>query len=365
MHESEIHVYPISGPGDVSGLRDLLDAGTIDPREIQGVMITHEGDLAGNEFALLEVAALLGERTGKTRREVIDTVAIQALAGVNSYMVPHTAVFVRAESSEDAPGKRFVVAGGCTRRFEPHEVGTAAYAREVAGTVRSLMADAGVESTEDVHLVFAKTPWPNPDRFRGGPGGAVRFIADDWWGMLQYAQGAAALGVAIGLGEVDESEVTDDRIVTDTDTLYSTVAQCSSTEDRDGVAVILFANSPNSSSSTALGHGVLEDGLDTDGVKDVLRSMGFEFDCCPSQADLDRIRYAWLKPKTSEAPDLRGHRHTLMTQSVLGAFWWMVEKGPVHAAVATVLDTTVMEVASGREHQGPVGKPLLAILADA
>ena len=360
MHTSDIHVYPIAGPGNASGLRVLVDSGQIDPFDIQGVMITHEGDLAGNEFAMLEVARLLAERMGKTRREIVETIPIQALAGVNSFMVAHSAVFVRKAASGGGGGKRFVVAGACTPRLDPHEIGTAAYARKVADTVRSLMADADVESPGDVHLVFAKTPWPNPDRHRDRSENGRDFIADDWWGMLQYAQGGAALGVALGLGEVDDADVTDDRIVRDRSTLYSTVAQCSSTEDRDRVAVILFANS----AASVIGHGVLEDGLDTDGVKDVLRSMGFEFECCPSSSDLDRIRYAWLKPKTSEAPDLRGHRHTLMTQSVLGPFWWMVEKGPAHAAVASVLGTTVIEVASGREHQGPVGKPLLAILAE-
>lgn len=368
MHRSDIHVYPIDGPGDVSGLRELIANGDVDPRTVQGVMITHEGDLAGNEFAMLEVAGVLGEHLDRSRSEIVGTVPIQALAGANAYMVPHTAVFTR--TSDERAGrsdgeKRFVVAGASTRRFEPHEVGTAAYAREIAATVRSAVEDAEVTSPGDVHLAFAKTPWPDPDRFPATAAARPDFVAEDRWGMLQYAQGAAALGVAMALGEVDEREVDDDRIVTDTAGLYSTVAQCSATEDRDRVAVLVFANSPASDSDMVIGHGVLEHGMDVEGVKGVLRSMGFRFDCCPDAGDRERIRYGWVKPKTSEARELLDHRHTLTTHGTLGPFWWMVEKGPVHSLVASVLGTTVLEVATGREHQGPPGKPLVAVLADA
>lgn len=365
MHTSDIHVYTIDGPGDVSGLRDLMESGTIEPRDIQGVMITHEGDLSANEFAMLEVAGLLSERMNISRREIVDTIPIQALAGANAFMVPHTVVFVRKAAGEGTGEKRFVVGGRCTRKFEPSEIGTTTYIREIRDIVRLLMAEADVQSPSDVHLVFAKTPWPNPDRYANQSGSLQKFVATDWWGMLQYAQGGAAIGVAMALGEIDEGDVTNERIIRDKDKLYSTVAQCSSTEDRDSVAVTLFANSARSASGQVIGHGVLEDGMDTEGVKRILRTMGFEFDCCPSSSDLERIRYGWLKPKTSETSMLRGHRHTLTTQSLLGPFWWMVEKGPIHAVVASVLGTTVLEVATGREHQGPIGKPLLAILADA
>ena len=358
-------MYPINGPGDTTGLRGLIQSGEVEPSDIQGVMVTHEGDLAGNEFATIEVAGVLAEHLGISRRDVIDDIPIQALAGANGFMVPHAAVFTRT-ISEGTPGeKRFVVAGATTRRFNPNEVGTAAYAREIRSVVTSLMDEADVAAPEDVHLVFAKTPWPNPDRLSASNNDAQMFPAEDWWGMLRYAQGGAAIGIASALGEIVDSDISDERIVTDRATLYSTVAQCSSTEDRDRVAIMLFANTTASISPLVIGHGVLDHGMDTAGIKEILRALGFEFSCCPDPQDLARIRYAWVKPKTSEAPDLLGQRHTLVTHGVLGPFWWMVEKGPIHAAVASVLGTTVLEVATGREHQGPPGKPLVAVLADA
>jgi cyanuric acid amidohydrolase len=366
MHRSEIHVYPTEYPGDVSGLRELLDSGTVDPSDIEGVMITHEGDLYGNALAFYEVAGVLAEASRTSRDEVVDTLPIQAMAGASGFMVPHTAVFTRTEVDGSGPGgKRFTVAGACTRRLEPHEIGTVDYVQEVSNTVQDLMKKADVESSDDVHLVFVKTPWPNPQSYRRTRRQDDRsLLSEDWWEAGAFGRGGAALGVALALGEIDESDVTQERILRD-ETLYSTVAQCSSTEDRRSAAVIVFANTSESASDLVIGHGVLEDGLDTDGVKSILRGMGFTFECCPSRESLEAIRYSWIKPKTSEAPLLRGFRHTLMTQPFLGSFWWSVEKGPIHAMVASVIGNTVSEVATGAEHQGPNGKPLVAILAGA
>jgi cyanuric acid amidohydrolase len=364
MHESSVYVYPTQHPGDVSGMRDLIDSGAIDPSTIQGVMITHEGDLVANHFALLEVANLLSQKTGLPRDTIADTVPIQAMAGACGFMVPHTAVFVRRTVDGTGTGdKRFAVTGACTRRFEPHEVGSLAYVHEISEIVGRLMREVDVESPADVHLVFVKAGWPNPHLYKT-EGRHKHLLTDDWWEAGALARGGAALGVALALGEIKKDELSEERILQDSSVLYSTVAHCSSTEDRISAAVILFANSRQSTSSLAIGHGVLEDGLDKAGVKNILRNMGFQFDGCPSPKDLERIRYAWLKPKTAEAPALRGHRHTLMTHPALGPIWWMVEKAPVHAMVSSVLGTTVIEVATGAEHQGPPGKPLLAILAN-
>jgi cyanuric acid amidohydrolase len=363
MHESSVYVYPTQHPGDVRGMRDLIDSGGINPSAIQGVMITHEGDLVANHFALLEVANVLSEHTGLPRATIADTVPIQAMAGACGFMVPHTAVFVRNTVEDSSNGeKRFAVAGACTRRFEPHEVGSLTYARDISQVVSRLMKDADIESPADVHLVFVKAGWPNPHLYKTEET-RKDLLTNDWWEAGALARGGAALGVALALGEINEDEITEDRVLRDSNVLYSTVAHCSSTEDRITAAVMLFGNSRNSTSSLAIGHGVLEDGLDKEGVKSILRTMGFQFDVSPTPKDLERIRYAWLKPKTAEAPALRGHRHTLMTHPALGAIWWMVEKAPIHSMVASVLGTTVIEVATGSEHQGPPGKPLLAVLA--
>jgi cyanuric acid amidohydrolase len=141
------------------------------------------------------------------------------------------------------------------------------------------------------------------------------------------------------------------------------VTHCSSGHERKNNAIILLGNSTQSVSNAVVGHGVLKDGLDAPGVKTILKSMGFQFECCPSARDLERIEYAFLKPKTGEVDTIRGYRHTLRTDPLLGPFAWNVEKGPVHGAVGGVLGTPLMEVATGPEHQGPPGSPLLSIVA--
>jgi len=74
-----------------------------------------------------------------------------------------------------------------------------------------------------------------------------------------------------------------------------------------------------------------------------------------SAKDLERIEYAFVKPKATEVRTIRGYRHTLKTDTIFGPFGAYVEKSPIHAVVSSVLGTPLIEVASGPEHQGPLG----------
>jgi cyanuric acid amidohydrolase len=363
-HRSEIHLVPMSHPGDVDGLRDLLDRGTVRVEEIRGVQLTHEGDLVANAYAAYVHADLLSSYSGRPTAELLDELPIQAMAGAVGFMPPHAAIFTRTDAAgaETGGGKRLAVAGKCTRRFAPEEIGTEEYIREVQRCVSDLVAELDVDSPDDVHLVFAKAPWPGTRHVREARSRGARLRSEDFWTMGDYARGGAALGVALALGELDDDVQAAEILLTDR-RVFSTRAQCSSTEERETVALIMVANSVASVSDAVAAHGVLADGLDTGGVKDILRAAGMRFDCCPSSEDLERVRYAFLKPKTSETEELRGQRHTLTDHPMVGSMWWLVEKAPVHAAVASVLGTTMIEVATGPEHQGPVGKPLLAVVA--
>lgn len=367
MHRSDIHLIEMSHPGDTSGLAALLERGEIAVADIRGIQLMHEGDLVANAWSAYAYADLLSDHTGRPTAELLDEFPIQALAGAVGFMPPHAAIFVRREvdgaAGPSAQGeKRMAVAGVCTRRFRPEEIGTDAYLREIERCTRQLLDELEV-GPDDVHLVFAKAPWPGTRHTREAHARGAKLRSDDFWRMGEYARGGAALGIALALGEINDDVPAADQLLLVDRRAYSTRAQCSSTEERETVALIMVANSPASVSPYVAAHGVLEDGLDTGGVKDVLRGTGMRFDCCPSSDDLARVHYAFLKPKTSEAETLWGRRHTLIDHPTVGSMWWMIEKAPVHAAVASVLGTTMIEVATGPEHQGPIGRPLLAVVA--
>ncbi|MFS2295683.1 MAG: ring-opening amidohydrolase [Actinomadura sp.] len=362
MHESRIYICPMAHAGDTTEFRRLLDEGEIDVADIQGIMITHEGDLVANAYASLVYAEVLSERLGWPATDLTEEFPIQALAGAVGFMTPHAAIMTRREvPGAAATGeKRLAIAGTCTRRFLPEEVGTAAYINEIRDRVRDLYKELEVESPDDVGLVFCKTGWPGA-RHRAdvaSRGAALR--SDDWWTSSELARGGAALGVGAALGEFAEDDL-EKRLNVDAG-LYSQIAQCSSTEERDSVAIIMFANTRASVSPTVIGRCVMKDGLDQETPRALAASLMGVADPSSDEFDLDRVEYGFLKPKTAEAPDLRGRRHTLKEHPAVGHMWWMIEKAPVHAAVAACLDLPVMEVATGPEHQGPTGRPLLSLV---
>jgi cyanuric acid amidohydrolase len=364
MFDTRLYTVLMDGPDDVSGLAKLLDGGEVAPKDIKGIMVTHEGDGYSRAFTTYAHADMLGERLGLSRDEVIGTIPIQAIAGMAGFLVPHAVVMVRREvEGTEQQVKRLVVAGGCTRDLLPEEVGTMTHLREVAGTVLRLMEDARISDPKDVHFVFVKGSWPSGAQRKEAESRGKKLAADDRLLLGEMARGMNALGSAVALGEVQESQVDESVLLKRRDTIYSMLTHCSVGGERRSNAVILLGNTTASVSKSVVGHGMMKDGLDVEGVKDTLKGMGFRFECCPSAKDLERIEYAFVKPKSGEVPTIRGYRHTINSDQVLGPFGWNIEKAPVHAVVASVLGTPIIEVASGAEHQGPLGSTLLAVVA--
>lgn len=66
MHRIEVHRIPTLAPDDVTGLRHLIDAGTVDPAEIICVLGKTEGNGCVNDwsrgFATVAYTTLIAER---------------------------------------------------------------------------------------------------------------------------------------------------------------------------------------------------------------------------------------------------------------------------------------------------------------
>ena len=362
MHESKIHICRMNHAADTAEFQSLLQDGTIDIAEIKGIMITHEGDLVANAYAARAYAEVVAPLLGWPVDDVVEDFPIQAMAGAVGFMTPHTIILTRRDvpdSDKHSDEKRLAVAGTCTRRFLPEEVGTATYIEEIRDRVRDLYDELGVESPDDVGIVFAKAPWPTARHARDAArrGASVRSL--DNWTSGEYARGGAALGVGAGLGEFEDG-IDLEKILLNDYNVYSEIAHCSSTEERQSVALTMFANTRSSVSPTVVGRTLLQDGLDGASARELAAKLT---NTSSKDVDLDRVEYAFLKPKTAETDDLRGERHTLKEHPTVGYMWWMIEKAPVHAVVGAALNQPVMEVATGPEHQGPTGRPMLAVVA--
>lgn len=88
-----------------------------------------------------------------------------------------------------------------------------------------------------------------------------------------YARGATALGVALGLGELAEHQVTKQVIANDLDQ-FSEVASTSAGGELSSCEVLLFANSPLATGDYRIGHSLLREAMDVACVSSALRSAG-------------------------------------------------------------------------------------------
>ena len=121
-------------------------------------------------------------------------------------------VYVLAAIEEDgcADGDRLVIGGSHTRMMAPAELVTEVHTRLIAEAVRTAMDEAGL-TTEQVRLVFVKSPiLTYEDAAQTGDPAVIARA-----GSSGQSRGAAALGVALALGEVAEADVRETRIGTD------------------------------------------------------------------------------------------------------------------------------------------------------
>ena len=103
----DVFSVPCSGPGDLSGLHTLVDAGRIDPRHVVAVMGKTEGNGCVNdytrEYASSAWCQWLASCLECTPAEVAQRVALVMSGGTEGVLSPHFTVFTRRWISA-APG---------------------------------------------------------------------------------------------------------------------------------------------------------------------------------------------------------------------------------------------------------------------
>ncbi|MEM3589495.1 MAG: ring-opening amidohydrolase [Candidatus Bathyarchaeia archaeon] len=369
MKAMDVGVYkiPMDAPDDVSQLRKLIKSGEIDPRDIVAIITKTEGNGLVNDFtrglATMAFQLLLSEEVGIPREDVSKRVALVNSGGCEGVMSPHATVFTRREV-EAAGGKekRLAIGVAFTRDFLPEEIGTMAQVREVAKAVREAMRDAGIEDPRDVHFVQIKCPLLTSERINDAAKRGKSVVTTDTLKSMGYSRGASALGVALALGEVDEGKLNDSVICKDW-SLYSATASTSAGIELLNDEIILMGNSTKSVSKYRIGHGVMRDGIDAEGVKEALRSAGLEFECCPSPAMRRRIVNVFAKGGAHPTGRVRDRRTTLLTDSDISSTRHM--RAVVSAVIASIVGDPMVYVSGGSEHQGPPGGGPVAAIIEA
>jgi cyanuric acid amidohydrolase len=158
---------PTKGPGDVSGLLQLIEAG------IGGV-----NDFT-RKYAVSALSVALAPYVALPAHDVEQKIAFVMSGGTEGVLSPHITVFARMAitngSSDGAiAGKRLSIGIAHPRNFMPEELGCSAQIEETARAVRVAMMDAGIDDPQDVHFVQIKCPLLTSDRIEGPMPGGTR-----------------------------------------------------------------------------------------------------------------------------------------------------------------------------------------------
>lgn len=366
VQQVQVWRIPCGGPGDLGGVKALIDAGELVAADIVAVMGKTEGNGCVNDFTREYAATawchLLAPALGCTPEAVHGRVALVMSGGTEGVLSPHFTVFARRWVAE-APaglGKRLVVGVAHTRAFLPEEMGRSAQVDATAEAVAQAMRDAGIASAHDVHFVQVKCPLLTAAKVSAALARGAAPVTHDSYESMGYSRGASALGVAVALGEVARDEVGDASVMSDW-RLFSARASASAGIELEGNVVIVLGEAQGSASAFRIAHAVMRDAIDAASVRALLRDA-FGLDA-ERDAQALSARLVNLLAKAEASPDgrVRDARHTMLNDSDIHST--RHARAVVGGVLASVAGHTALYVSGGAEHQGPAGGgPVAAIL---
>ncbi len=363
-------------PADTTGLQALAESGKIKPDTLVALVGKTEGTGAHDDWGRVWADVVLREWTGKflsiPASEVAKQVIFVLSGGCPGVITPHIAAITREwvevpDGDAGADGEKMLVVGRAgSDPMPPEEVGRMGQIRKVAAATYLAMADAGLTDPKDVHLVMVKVPGLTTASIKDAESRGKTVVSHDLTfgpeGAGVYANDAAALGVAMALGEVPESSLSDAVVRRDWN-LYSEVAMTSSGGEKRHGEVVVFGNSSTSRSRVRIGHAVTRDFIDAEGVRNALRAAGLKFSALPSENDLSRLVHVFAKSVIPGSDQIRGQRITLLDD----ADAYQIGKALGGMLVASVTGRTTNYVSGGERnsHQGPPGGNIVAAVVRA
>jgi cyanuric acid amidohydrolase len=363
----EVRKIPLRGVSDASGLADLIDTGVIEADRVIAVIGKTEGNGGVNDYtriiadrAFREVLTAKGTRD----RDAVMQVPIVWSGGTDGVLSPHATVFATlppdhpdAQTGLDEP--RLTVGFAMSERLLPEDIGRLPMVEKVAAAVQVAMERAGISDPADVHYVQTKTPLLTIHTIRDAASRGKTVWTQHTHESMDLSNGTTALGIALALGEIEK--VTDDQVMHDR-SLYSSVASCSSGVELDQAQVVVVGNARGVGGRYRIGHAVMQDALDADGVWAAIRAAGLDLPERPHHTDLaGRLVNVFLKCEASQDGQVRGRRNAMLDDS--DVHWHRQIKSCVGGVAAAVTGDPAVFVSVSAAHQGPDGGgPVAAIV---
>ena len=361
----EVRKVPILNVSDASGLADLIDRGVLEADRVIAVIGKTEGNGGVNDYtriiadhAFRDVLVSKGTRSA----EEVKQIPIVWSGGTDGVISPHGTVFatVPKDQAEQTDEPRLTVGFAMSEQLFPEDIGRVPMVTKVAAAVKEAMARAGISDVADVHYVQTKTPLLTIHTIRDAKSRGKTVWTEHTHESMDLSNGCTALGVAVALGEIEMP--TDDQIMHDR-SLYSSVASCSSGVELDQAQVVVVGNARGIGGRYRIGHAVMRDALDQDGIWDAIKDAGLELPDRPHSSDLQgRLVNVFLKCEVSQDGTVHGRRNAMLDDS--DVHWHRQIKSAVGGVTATVTGDPAVFVSVSAAHQGPDGGGPVAAIVD-
>ena len=356
---------PMRHPGDASGVTALIDDGVLAAGEIVAIFGKTEGNGCVNDFtrgyAVSALSAALAPRLAMAPEAVAERIAMVMSGGTEGGLSPHFLVFGTGAGDAARPGEKALAIGTArTEPLPPEAIGRAPQAMAVAAAVRAAMGEAAIADASDVHWVQIKCPLLTSERIAEAAARGASTATADTYASMGLSRGAAALGVALALGEIGPAAL--DRATIGHDlALWSARASSSAGVELMHNEVVVLGNSALWSGERIIAHGVMRDAIDLPAVSGVLRELDFAVAGQLDEADAARIDAVLAKAEASRSGMIRGLRHIMGDDSDIQAS--RHARGLVGGVLAAAVGRTDLFVSGGAEHQGPDGGGPIAVIA--
>ncbi len=357
----EVAKVELKNVQDASGMEALIGQGQFRADEVIAVIGKTEGNGGVNDFTRIladQAFRAVLRKLGSRSEQQIAKIPMVWSGGCDGVITPHATVFARNAKTGTATKSRLTIGTAMSVEILPEDIGRPAMVEKVADAVRAAMRDAGIDDPKDVHYVQTKTPLLTVDSVADAHHRGKDVFCEVHESM-GVSNGTTGLGIAVGLREIKIPKA--EEICRNLD-LYSSVASCSSGVELTQAQIVLLGNKKGAGGRYRIGHAVMKDALDLDGIYESIRNAGLALPERPRAEDLEgKLVNCFMKCEADRTGKLRGRRQIMLDDSDVP--WHRHAKAAVGAIAALAIGDPAVFVSVDAMHQGPQGGgPCIAII---
>jgi cyanuric acid amidohydrolase len=226
--------------------------------------------------------------------------------------------------------------------------------------VGELKAQHEIDDEKDVKLVLIKCPLLTSAKIAAIKMQDLKPITEDTYESMAKSRYASAIGIALGLDEINEEDVTG-FMDGNAKEFYSYKASCSSGAELEDCHILILASTPLMQRATMRDDlrtpklyamaGSMIDAIDAGAIIEMLKEI---------QKQGGVVVQVFVKAEADPSGMIRGSRHTMNTDSDIHST--RHARAAVGGLVAGLLQDTLVYVSGGAEGQGPSGGGSLCMI---